>query len=559
MKRSVTQILFFSAMFFIALSISLATVSLYTIPEKGSIHTSVLANDNFQLTPNETYRQGLGSFYGGENITLEVQSSPSLQKNFSLMLPLSNDVLLIKTGISYNTTQPNFTYSFIASPDYYDAVFTSASHSSGTVHFQAVEQKPAVIYPYSWLNEASEILFIASLSAALIIASKIVLPQLSRAESKANVIPSLSKKARRWLLAVLLLGLVVWLLILAINSGPLGTLENWYTDNARDTYVSSLFLKDGFSVFSQPLSRLASLDVSNYKYVTWPQMPHLYPLGSVLLFLPFGILLQSGFNSTMLFKIEIAIFLVVATACVYFFLKVFLKKDMAMILKLLGIYIIYVTLVAYAADGMFESVAFIFALFAVYMFITERYDYFFLLITVSTFFKYEAAIFLFPLIVIGLIKLVQKNKLPNLLKNKAVVAGLILGIISIFTAYLSAPYLVSGGPQLIMNGINAFSSNTHIAWVDQSFFVLLTLGITASYAIYMLNKNVLLSLSALFLLLPSFLMPYIQNWYFPFIFVYALIPQQRKELNITVLWLGFMIGVLAYSGTNFQLLVQYFH
>jgi len=54
-------------------------------------------------------------------------------------------------------------------------------------------------------------------------------------------------------------------------------------------------------------------------------------------------------------------------------------------------------------------------------------------------------------------------------------------------------------------------------------------------------------------------MPYIQNWYFPFIFVYALIPQQRKELNITVLWLGFMIGVLAYSGTNFQLLIQYFH
>lgn len=559
MKRSATQILFFSAMFFIALSISLATVSLYTIPDKGSIHTSVLANDNFQLTPNETYRQGLGSFYGGENITLEVQSSPSLQKNFSLMLPLSNDVLLIKTGISYNTTQPNFTYSFIASPDYYDAVFTSASHSSGTVHFQAVEQKPAVIYPYSWLNEASEILFIASLSAALIITSKTVLPQLSQAESKANVIPSLSKKARRWLLAVLLLGVVVWLLILAINSGPLGTLENWYTDNARDTYVASLFLKDGFSVFSQPLSKLASLDVSNYKYVTWPQMPHLYPLGSVLLFLPFGILLQNGFNSTMLFKIEIAIFLVFATVSVYFFLKVFWKKDMAMILKLLGIYIIYVTLVAYAADGMFESVAFLFALFAVYMFITERYDYFFLLITVSTFFKYEAAIFLFPLIVIGLIKLVQKNKLPNLLKNKAVGAGLILGIISIFTAYLSAPYLVSGGPQLIMNGINAFSSNTHIAWVDQSFFVLLTLGVTASYAIYMLNKNVLLSLSALFLLLPSFLMPYIQNWYFPFIFVYALIPQQRKELNITVLWLGFMIGVLAYSGTNFQLLIQYFH
>ncbi len=207
--------------------------------------------------------------------------------------------------------------------------------------------------------------------------------------------------------------MVIWLLVLAVNSGPLATLENWYTDNARDSYVASLFPKDGFSIFSQPLSKLASVDISNYKYVTWPQMPHLYPLGSVLMFLPFGILIQNGFNSTILFKIEIAIFLVIASACAYFFLKVYLKKDMALILKLLGVYVVYVTLVAYAADGMFESVAFIFALFAVYMFITERYEYFFLLVTVSTFFKYEAAIFLFPLIVVGLVKLVQKNKLQK--------------------------------------------------------------------------------------------------------------------------------------------------
>ena len=475
------------------------------------------------------------------------------------MLPLSNYVLLIKTGTSYNTTQSNFTYSFIASPDYYDAVFTSTSSQSGTIHFQVLEQKPNEVYQYSWLNEPSEILFIASLVGAILLALKMVLSSRSLAESKTIKIPSLNKKARRVLLALILFGLVVWLLILAVNSGPLATLENWYTDNARDTYVASLFLKDGFSVFSKPLGNLANLDTSNYKYVTWPQMPNLYPLGSVLLFLPFGALIQNGFNSTILFKIEIAIFLVVASACVYFFLKVFLKKDMALILKLLGVYIIYVTLVAYAADGMFESVAFLFALFAVYMFITERYDYFLLLITISTFFKYETAIFLFPLIVIGLIKLIQKNKLPTLIKNKAVVASLILGFLSIFTAYLSAPYLVSGGPQLIMNGINAFSSNTHIAWINQSFFVLLTLGVTIAYAVYMLNKNVLLSLSALFLLLPSFLMPYFQNWYFPFIFVYALIPQQKKELNVTVFWLGFMIGVLALSGTNFQLLIQYFH
>jgi hypothetical protein len=281
-------------------------------------------------------------------------------------------------------------------------------------------------------------------------------------------------------------------------------------------------------------------------------MPHLYPLGSIFLFLPFGVLLQKGFDPSLIYKIEIAIFLVFATVCLYFFLKNFLKKDMALLLKLIGIYIIYVSLIIYAADGMFDSVAFLFSMFALTMFMTERYDYFFLLIAVSLFFKYQAGIFLLPLIFVGLIKLFQTNKLSSLLRNKAVIAGVIFGFASIFTAYLSAPYLLATGPQLIMNGINAFSSNTQVSWGLQSFSVLLTLAVTLAYAVYMLNKNSLLSLSALFLLLPSFMLPYFQNWYIPFIFIYALIPQQKKELEITMVWLIFMIFMLSFGGISFN-------
>ncbi len=150
-------------------------------------------------------------------------------------------------------------------------------------------------------------------------------------------------------------------------------------------------------------------------------------------------------------------------------------------LKALGVYIIYVSLVIYAADGMFDSVAFLFSLFALSMFMTERYDYFFLLVAVSVFFKYQAGIFLLPLIIVGLMKLFQKNKLSSLLRNKAVIAGAALGFVSVFTAYLSAPYLLATGPQLIMNGINAFSPNTQIPWALQSFSVLLTLAVTLAY------------------------------------------------------------------------------
>ena len=149
---------------------------------------------------------------------------------------------------------------------------------------------------------------------------------------------------------------------------------------------------------------------------------------------------------------------------------------MALLLKLLGVYIIYVSLVVYAADGMFDSIAFLFSLFAIYMFVEERYDYFFLLIAVSVFFKYQAGIFLLPLIVVGLIKLFQTSKLSNLAKKQSCDCwSQSLECASIFTAYLSAPYFLAAGPQLIMNGINAFSSNMQISWGLQSFSVLLML------------------------------------------------------------------------------------
>jgi hypothetical protein len=103
-----------------------------------------------------------------------------------------------------------------------------------------------------------------------------------------------------------------------------------------------------------------------------------------------------------------------------------------------------------------------------------------------------------------------------------------------------------------MNGINAFATNTQISWSLQSFSILLTLAVTVAYAVYMLNKSSLLSFSAFFLLLPSFLLPYFQDWYIPFLFVYVLIPQRKEELEATTLWLTFLIVMLAISGANYQ-------
>lgn len=221
-------------------------------------------------------------------------------------------------------------------------------------------------------------------------------------------------------------------------------------------------------------------------------------------------------------------------------------------IKAAGFYIVYVSLVIYAADGMFDAVSFLFSLFALFMFMEERYDVFFLLVAASVFFKYQAGIFLLPLILVGIIMLFRRNNIFELLKNKMVLGGLILVIASLYTAWLSAPFLFSIGPQFIMNGINAFSINTQIPWVMQATWIILTLTITLAYAMYMLNKNSLLSLSAVFLLLPSFMLPYFQNWYLPYFFVYVLIPQQKKEMEVTLIWLIFMVLVLSFGGTAFN-------
>jgi hypothetical protein len=542
MKLDASTILLLTATVLLMLSISLSIISLYPNSTDG-IQSSIIIDNSFRLSQNETYRQGLGAFHGGENIILTVQCPNSFMKNFSI---------ITYNGTLYtNSSNQDILHTFTATADYFEAAFYSNSSNASWVNFKVTVQKPIENFPYSSLNIPAKTLFLLGLTLAILAFLKDEFAKKTNPTEKQ--IPSLSlTQVNRRLLAFVLVSLAIWLLLLTINSNPLGTLENWYTDHARHTYVSSLFIKDGFSVFSQPLGTLSSLDSSHFMFVTWPEMPHLYPLGSIFLFLPFGNLLQNGFDTVLIYKLEIGFFLVVAHVCLYFFLKIFLKKEMNLLLKLVGVYIIYATLVVYAANGMFDSVAFFFSLIAIMMFIMERYDNFFLLASVSIFFKYSAGIFFLPLIIFGMLKILGKNRFKKLKGNEGLIFSTLLIVISGATAYSSLPYLTQTKPEFIMNGINAFWPHAQISWNLQAFSVLLTLSATIVYSFFMLNKNRILSISALALLLPSFILPYFQNWYIPFIFVYALIPQRRKEIEATMIWLIFMVAVLSFGGAAFD-------
>jgi hypothetical protein len=538
--QDTTKIIISVTIVFLILSLILSVLSLFPLKTEKSEKIS-LFNDSFRLSQNEVYRKGIGTFQGGENISIKVESSTLFSKNFSITTSTNSSFYV-------NSSNLNVTYSFTADPDYYEAIFHSNSPNMNWIIFQVTAEKTQILHPYSWITTPSKIIFLLSLGASMLIIIKMVFNnRIEKLEIKPT--PQTTDKIfRNRLLAFILVSLALWLILLVMNSNSLATVENWFTDHVRHSYVSTLFLKDGLSIFNQPLGILSSQDNSHFMYVTWPEMPHLYPLGSILLFLPFGALLQNGFDPILVYKLEIALFLVFAHICLFFFLRAFSIKNLHLFWKLVGLYIIYVSLVIYAAGGMFDSIPFIFSLFAVTMFLSERYDYFFLLIGISVFLKYQAGIFLLPLIIVGLLKLIERNKPGLLFRNKAVMAGAALILISAFTAYLSASFLSQTRPELIMNGINAFASHTQISWTLQFNYIFLALSTTLVYAFYMLNKNSLLSLSALFLLLPSFTLPYFQNWYIPYFFVYILIPQRKIELGITMIWLIIMIALLAFSG-----------
>jgi hypothetical protein len=547
MKQFATsKSLLFGFMLLLALSVVLGVVSLCpAAPDNAvaSVDNSFGITDvSFTLAPLEMRRHGLGSFRGGENISISIRNPTDSPLNFSIESARGTRYSATSTG--------DIEYSFTAEPEYYEVVFFSESTVEVTLAVSA--QEHTVFYPFSWLNTPAKVLFYFSLGSTILLLLKPALHTDSMFNAEEYKARLLSPKGRRILLILILLSLALWFFLLTVNTNPFASFENWFTDHARHSYSATLFTKVGFSIFDTPLGQLASSDNSFYKFVTWPQMAHIYPLGSLLLFLPFGFLLQSGIEQVLVFKMEIAVFLLFAHVSLFYFLERYWKQQMFPFLKLLGVYAMYIPLIVYTANGMFDAVPLLFSLIAVDMYLTERYDYFLLFMAASVILKYQAAIFLLPFIIIGVLKLFEKYKFSSIIRNKAVIAAALLAVVCVFTAVASAPYLMDTKPEFVMNGINVFSPHAQITWALQSFAVLLTLAVTLLFAVYMFKRNPFLSMSAIFLLLPLFTMPFFQLWYLPFFFGYALIPQQKRDMEVTMLWLIFVLSIVAFGGISFN-------
>ena len=536
-------IIFFIFLVFLSIFMALASIFPVISPE---LETNVVITSSFNLTSLETFRYGLGSFSGEETVYISAIKYPKLSLYFSI---------LTYNGLEYSDNSTNdIEYSFDASANYYEALFFSQSDEFIEIQFEVSVQKNNISFPFESLNNIAKGLFLSSITSLFLIILNSYFCSFSDNKTTGKNDPPFTRRNKWVVIFLILLSLVFWFSLITINSNSHATFENWYTDHARHPYSSSLFTKFGLSIFNTPLEDLANIDNSYYKFVTWPQMPHLYPVGSFLLFLPFAFLLQNAVDQILVYKMEIFVFLIFSHTGLYFFLKQFWKKNSFLLLKLIGIYAIYIPLIVYSANGMFDAIPFFFSLISLNLFIAKRYDYFLFFIAISSILKYQPLLFLFPLIVIALIKLYNKHSISVIYKNKKVIVAIFLIATSIYTALLSLPFLIESNNLSVTNGITAFSIHSQIPWLFQSLAVLLTLTITVVFSIYMLDKNPIISLLSLFILVPSFFLQYFQIWYLPFLFLYSIIPTKKRYVELTLFWLLFIMGMLSFGASSFNLL-----
>jgi hypothetical protein len=542
-------------------SVVTAVASFYPVTGHGT-QTRIVVDETFRISPLEIYRQGLGTYQGTENITVHLATSVGSSVKLSI---------ITYDGFLYtNDSASQVDYTFKTKADYYEVVLNANATTNADIRLQVTVQKPAVEYPLSYLAEAAKLLFIFSSGAIMFLIIKPFFDKRSSAQTPRDAPKSVfQQKNLKWLKIGLIISLIVWLILLAGNTNPFATFESWYTDNGRGAYTSMLFMKDGFSVFGTPLTKLASADVSFFKFITWPQMPHLYPIGSIFLFLPIGALLEIAVAQAFVFKLEITFLLIISHLCMYLFLKAFWKDEFNLSLKELylkpfwkqeirflqkvfAMYLFYITLVIYAANGQFDSVAILFCVPAFAMFLKEKDDAFLLFAAVATTFKYQAGIFLLPLVALSLIRLAKQPNPLSIFKSKALLLAIGLAAVDLFTMFLSVSYLADVSSEFTLNTVNAFNPQAQIPWGWQVFAVILTLVFTLSCAVYLLKTSRIISFFMVFSLIPFFILPYFQVWYLPYFFVYLLIPQTKRSMEVTLLWITIMVFVISFGAISYN-------
>lgn len=97
--------------------------------------------------------------------------------------------------------------------------------------------------------------------------------------------PKLSKRICAWLTVGIIL-------VVPLFNSPTHSLDPLYTDHRRHAYAAWALLNIGTEIYTTPIAQWNFGALR--PFISWPWLPSLYPIGAQLLFLPFGVVNNTG-------------------------------------------------------------------------------------------------------------------------------------------------------------------------------------------------------------------------------------------------------------------------
>ena len=169
---------------------------------------------------------------------------------------------------------------------------------------------------------------------------------------------------------------------------PHYTIESTYTDHVGKEYNAWAFTQVGFRVFAEPVDSWSDEVRAAHPHPLWETSPHPYPMGSILLFLPFGVLANLGWLSDLAVHWAMSTLLALASlwACFVFWqgLAFYARSLRMVVVGLVGIAYVH-----WGFNGFFDALIAGLAVLAITNAAEERHDRATLLFTFALSLQYR--------------------------------------------------------------------------------------------------------------------------------------------------------------------------
>ena len=191
-----------------------------------------------------------------------------------------------------------------------------------------------------------------------------------------DIYRSLAGMFRRWFLSSDLSRRVcAWLavgVVLAVPlfNSPTHSLDPLYTDHRRHAYAAWTLLNIGTDVYTTPIAQWSSGALR--PFISWAPIPHLYPIGSLLLFLPFGVVNNIGLLPEAVVNASMTGLFGVAGVGVTWLLYQLLSESYSPVLVGSILVLAAPLSVFWGVNGFFDTVAAAMALYGVYAYRREN-------------------------------------------------------------------------------------------------------------------------------------------------------------------------------------------